>query len=80
MKSTGIVRQIDHLGRVVIPKELRNTLGIMDKDPLEIFVEGDRIVLRKYHPTCIFCGEEENVTEYKDKLVCAECLSELSAL
>ena len=80
MKSTGIVRQIDHLGRVVIPKELRNTLGIQDKDPLEIFVEGDRIVLRKYHPTCIFCGAEDNVTEYRDKLVCADCLSDLSSL
>lgn len=80
MKSTGIVRQIDHLGRIVIPKELRLTLGIEDKDPLEIFVDGDLIVLRKHHPACIFCGNEHNITEYKDKLICSDCLSELSSL
>ncbi|AZJ24451.1 AbrB family transcriptional regulator [Bacillus thuringiensis] len=59
MKSTGIVRKIDELGRVVIPKETRRTLNIHEKDPLEIFVEGDAIILQKYisHGTCPITGE-----------------------
>lgn len=80
MKSTGMVRQIDHLGRVVLPKELRDTLGIVEKDSLEIFVERDSIILRKYCPSCIFCGGTENVTYFKDKRICEGCLAELNAL
>jgi transcriptional pleiotropic regulator of transition state genes len=77
MKSTGIVRRVDELGRVVLPIELRRNLGIGDRDSLEIYVEGDNIVLTKYAPACVFCGSLKNVTEYKEKNVCAECLEGL---
>ena len=75
MKSTGIVRKVDELGRVVIPIELRRTLGISEKDSLEIYVDNERIVLRKYEPACIFCGNAENVTNYKNKIVCSDCIA-----
>ena len=77
MKSTGIVRKIDELGRIVLPIEIRNTLGIANRDPIEIFVDEDRIVLRKYQPSCIFCGNADNVDTYKGKLICSDCLKEL---
>lgn len=80
MKSTGIVRKVDELGRVVIPIELRRTLNINEKDPLEIFVEGDTIILRNYKPLCYICGEGRNLKEFKDKRVCVECIDKLSAL
>lgn len=76
MKSTGIVRKIDDLGRMVIPKELRNTMGIDKKDPMEIFVEEDKIILKKYEPGCIFCGNVEDVVDYKGKTICKNCLDE----
>jgi AbrB family transcriptional regulator, transcriptional pleiotropic regulator of transition state genes len=77
LKSTGIVRKVDELGRVVIPIELRRTLGIGEKDALEIYVDGERIILKKYEPACIFCGNAEAVTHFKGKVVCAECVSEM---
>jgi len=77
MKSTGIVRKLDDLGRVVIPIELRRTMDIAIKDTLEIFVEGDQIILKKYHPSCIFCEDTRDVMTYKGKLVCRNCLAEL---
>lgn len=77
MKSTGIVRQLDTLGRVVIPIELRRTMDIAIKDTLEIFVDGDQIILKKYHPCCVFCSEANDVVSYKGKLVCKHCLEEL---
>lgn len=80
LKSTGMVRKVDELGRIVIPKEIRNILNIDRKDPLEIFTSGDAIVLRKYEPFCTFCGSSENVVTLYDKNVCAECVSKLSAL
>ena len=73
MKSVGIVRKIDDLGRMVIPKELRNRMDIGKKDPMEIFVEGDRIILKKYIPGCVFCGNEKNTSEYKGRIVCEDC-------
>lgn len=79
MKSTGVVRQLDTLGRIVLPIELRRTMDISFKDMIEIFVEDDRIVLKKYHPACIFCGDARNVVTFKDKLVCQNCMDELSA-
>lgn len=79
MKSTGVVRQLDTLGRIVLPIELRRTMDISFKDMIEIFVEDDRIVLKKYHPACIFCGDARNVVTFKDKLVCQNCMNELSA-
>ena len=78
MKSTGIVRKVDELGRVVIPIELRRTLGIEEKDSLEIYVEGERIILRKYEPACIFCGEAKDIANFKGKNVCQGCLSALA--
>jgi len=80
MKSTGVVRQLDTLGRIVLPIELRRTLGIMNKDSIEIFVDGDSIVLKKYQPSCIFCGNEQDVVLYKEKRVCKNCLKELGAI
>ncbi len=77
MKSTGIVRKVDELGRVVIPIELRRTLGIKEKDALEIYVDLEKIILKKYEPACIFCGNADNVTHYKNKIVCNECLNEM---
>ena len=73
MKSTGIVRKIDNLGRLVLPVELRRGLGL-DEDPtVEIFVEEDTIVLKKYQPACLFCGEAKNVTPYMGRNICANC-------
>ncbi len=77
MKSTGIVRKVDELGRVVIPIELRRTLGIDIKDALEIYVEGEHIIFKKYQPACIFCDSASNVTNYRGKLICRECLDTL---
>ncbi len=80
MKSTGIIRRVDELGRVVIPIELRNKFGIAEKDPIEIFVDGSNIVLKKFEPNCIFCGSSKKLSTYKDKLVCDKCLAKLSEL
>ncbi|MGN0709674.1 MAG: AbrB/MazE/SpoVT family DNA-binding domain-containing protein [Anaerovoracaceae bacterium] len=80
MKATGIVRPVDGLGRVVIPIELRRTLGINKDDALEIFVEGDSIVLKKYMPCCVFCGEADNVKMIHGKYICENCLKELKNL
>ena len=77
MKSTGIIRKIDELGRIVLPIELRRKMDISEKDSLEIYVDGDTVILKKYEPTCIFCGESKNVISYKDKNVCASCVEEL---
>mgnify|MGYP002513832604 CR=1 FL=1 len=77
MKATGIVRRIDDLGRVVIPKEIRRTMRIREGDPLEIYTDGNRIVLKKYENTCIFCGSDENLTEHKGKMVCQDCIKAL---
>jgi transcriptional pleiotropic regulator of transition state genes len=77
MKSTGIVRKVDNLGRVVIPIELRRNLDIEIRDALEIFVEEDQIILKKYAPACIFCGQAKDVKPFKGKNVCPSCLEEL---
>lgn len=80
MKSTGIVRKVDELGRVVIPIELRRTLSIEEKDALEIYVDQDRIILRKYEPSCacVFCGNADEVTKFKGKNICSECLTAMT--
>ncbi|PKM79232.1 MAG: AbrB family transcriptional regulator [Firmicutes bacterium HGW-Firmicutes-13] len=77
IKSTGIVRKVDELGRVVIPIELRRTLGIEEKDALEIYVDAEKIILKKYEPACIFCGNADNVMHYKKKIVCEECIKQM---
>ncbi len=77
MKSTGIVRKVDELGRIVIPIELRRTLDIAERDPLEIFVDEDTIMLRKFHTSCIFCDSVKDIVNYKGKNICSACLAEL---
>jgi transcriptional pleiotropic regulator of transition state genes len=77
MKSTGIVRKVDELGRVVIPIELRRNLDILEKDALEIYVDSDKIILKKYMPACIFCGSAEEVVVFKGKNICKECLKDI---
>lgn len=78
MKSVGIVRQVDELGRIVIPKELRKVFDINFKDPLEIYTEEDRIILKKYQPTCIFCGDAKDVFLFNDKNVCPNCAKSIA--
>ena len=80
MKSTGIVRKVDELGRIVLPIELRRTMGIDVKDSLEIYVDGDSIILRKYEPSCIFCGNAMDIVNFKGKNVCSACARELGML
>ena len=77
VKSTGIVRKVDELGRIVLPIELRRTLDIAEKDSLEIYVDGSAIILRKYRPTCIFCDSSKDITVFKNKNICPKCLKEL---
>ena len=79
MKSTGIVRKVDDLGRVVLPIELRQTWNIKEKDALEIFADNDQIILRKSEPTyaCVFCGNVDDVTQFRGKSICGDCLKEL---
>ena len=77
MKSTGVVRRLDELGRIVIPIELRRTLDLADRDCLEIFTEGEQIILKKYQPACIFCGEAQDVINYKGKNVCKCCMEDI---
>ena len=73
MKSTGVVRKLDVLGRIVLPAELRKTLDIAEKDALEIYVDGEQIILKKYQPACIFCGDAKDVINYKGKNICKCC-------
>lgn len=77
MKSTGVVRKLDNLGRIVIPIELRKTMDIAIKDTLEIFTEGDEIILKKYQPGCVFCNDARGVSLFKGKLVCEKCMAEM---
>lgn len=80
MKATGLVRKIDDLGRVVIPAEIRRIMGIDEKNPIEIYIEFDKIVLKKYEPTCTFCAATNEVQIYHGKQVCRKCAEELSAM
>lgn len=77
MKSTGIVRRVDEVGRIVLPIELRSVLGIDNRGLVEIFTEDEKIIIKKYHPACVFCGKTEDVISYKDKQVCRSCIKEL---
>ncbi|HHY13945.1 MAG TPA: AbrB/MazE/SpoVT family DNA-binding domain-containing protein [Thermoanaerobacterales bacterium] len=77
MKSTGVVRKVDELGRIVIPIELRRTLGIGEKDALEIYVDADTIILKKYLPACIFCNTAKDIVNFKGKNICVYCREEL---
>ena len=80
MKSTGIVRKVDELGRIVLPIEMRRTLDIGEKDALEIYVEGSSVILKKYKPSCVFCDATKDITVFKGKTICPKCLKELKEL
>ncbi len=86
MKSTGVVRRIDTLGRIVIPKEIRRSLGLKDQTAteegtaLEIYVEGDKLILRKYAPGCVCCGEIANTTEVEGIILCPKCMRKIAAV
>ena len=77
MQSTGVVRKVDELGRIVLPIELRRTLDIAEKDSLEIYVDGEQVILKKYEPSCVFCGECGGIVNFKGKNICESCLKEI---
>ncbi len=78
MKSTGIVRKVDELGRIVLPIEMRRTLDIAEKDALEIYVDGEAIILRKYQAACVFCDSTKNIVNFKGRNVCMDCIAKLT--
>ena len=85
MKSTGVTRPIDNLGRIIVPVEIRRKLGWNSLDPktgigdrVEFFLEGDRVIMEKYKSGCTFCGEEDNLKEFMDNKVCTSCIEKLS--
>lgn len=80
MKATGIVRKVDELGRIVLPIELRRNLDVQERDALEIYVDGENIILRKYEPVCTFCGSGEHFENYKGKQICMSCLQMIKSL
>lgn len=77
MKSTGIVRKVDELGRIVLPVEMRRTLDIAERDELEIYLEKDCIILQKFEESCIFCGSIRGLITYRRKVVCQECIKQM---
>jgi len=78
MKSTGIIRKVDDLGRIVLPIELRRVLDISERDELEIYMENDRIILQKFEPACVFCGSMRNLITYRGKNVCQDCVRKMA--
>ena len=80
MKTKGIIRKVDEVGRIIIPSEIRSVLNIDYRDQVEVFLDNNSMIVKKYVPTCIFCGETKNISVFKDKQVCARCLKELSKL
>jgi transcriptional pleiotropic regulator of transition state genes len=80
MKSIGVVRKVDELGRIVIPKSLRETLDIKEKDALEIFTDNDRIILQKYHPACEFCSNADDIVYFGEKRLCRACIEKIKTL
>ena len=80
MKPAGVVRKVDQLGRIVLPKSLRKRYLMNEGDPVEIFVQGDQIILERYRPKCVFCGTMTEVKEFKERYVCSECMAEMDSL
>ena len=80
MKSTGVIRRVDELGRVVIPIEIRTQFGIDEKDPVEIYVEGSSIILKKYEQSCIFCSSTKKLLEFEGKIICKKCANNISKI
>ena len=77
MKSTGVVRKVDELGRIVLPISIRQTMDIKEKDPLEIFTDDNRIILQKYHPACVFCNNADRVVYFNNQRICEDCLEKI---
>lgn len=80
MQSIGIVRKIDELGRIVIPKEVRKKLEILEQDNMEIFTDTNCIILKKYEPYCTFCGSDEKLLSYNNNLICCNCIKRIDSL
>jgi len=80
MKSTGIVRKVDELGRIVLPIELRRTLDIAERDSLEIYIDGSSVVMKKYQPACIFCDSAKDIVSFHGKNVCPKCIRAMQTL
>lgn len=80
MKAIGSVRKIDEFGRVVIPKDLRKSFDLEEGDSVEVFTEGDSIILRKYMPFCVFCGSSEDLTPYEGKNICSSCIKKIQKI
>lgn len=78
LKSTGIIRKVDELGRVVLPAEIRRMLDIAERDELEIYMDNDQIVLKKFEPSCVFCSSSSGLVRYRGKNVCQNCAKEIS--
>lgn len=78
LKFTGIVRKVDELGRIVLPVECRRVMEIENRDALEVFVEDNMIILKKYEPACVFCGESRNIESFKGKNICPACVKSLA--
>ena len=77
MKSTGMVRRVDELGRIVLPAEIRQAMDIKVKDPIEIFTDEDRIILKKYQQSCVFCNIAEDTVQFGGKRICPDCLAKI---
>lgn len=75
MRSIGIVRKVDHLGRIVLPKELRDLMNLRPHDGVEIFIDDNAIVLKKYNPSCVFCGAAQQLVEFRGRIICESCLA-----
>lgn len=80
MKSTGMVRKVDELGRIVLPAEIRQSMDIQVKDAVEIFTDENRIILQKYHPGCIFCQNVDQIIYFEGKRICANCLAKIKEM
>lgn len=80
MKPAGVVRKVDQLGRIVLPKSLRKRYLMNEGDPVEILVQGDQIILERYRPKCVFCGNMEQVSEFRERHICGVCLEEMGAM
>ncbi|RAP75619.1 MULTISPECIES: AbrB/MazE/SpoVT family DNA-binding domain-containing protein [Paenibacillus] len=80
MKPAGVVRKVDQLGRIVLPKSLRKRYQMNEGDPVEILVQGDHIILERYRPRCVFCGTLEGVREFKERYLCNSCMTEMAGL
>jgi transcriptional pleiotropic regulator of transition state genes len=80
MKPAGVVRKVDQLGRIVLPKSLRKRYLMNEGDPVEIFVQGDHIILERYRPKCVFCGSIADVHEFKERYLCGVCVKEMATI